>query len=62
MKAAIAQRHQVERQVQEILQIDAAQTAAEAGIKPQDQLPQEHAVEQKVERLKAERERLAVTC
>jgi chromosome segregation protein len=58
MKGLVAQRHQIERQVQEILQIDAAQTAAEAGIKPQDQLPQEHAVEQKVERLKAERERL----
>jgi chromosome segregation protein len=58
MKGLIAQRHQIERQVQEILQIDATQTAAEAGIKPQDQLPQEQAVEQKVERLKAERERL----
>src|SRR5690606_18781528 len=33
-------------------------TAEAAGIKPQDQLPLEHAVEQKVERLKAERERL----
>src|SRR5690606_17986555 len=50
MKGLVAQRHQIERQVQEILQIDAAQTAAEAGIKPQDQLPQENAVEQKVER------------
>ena len=58
LKGLIAQRHQIERQVQEQLQIDAVDTAREAGIKPQDQLPDEHAVEQKVERLKAERERL----
>jgi chromosome segregation protein len=58
LKGLIAQRHQIERLVQETLQIDAADTAEAAGIKPQDQLPQEHAVEQKVERLKAERERL----
>jgi chromosome segregation protein len=58
LKGLIAQRHQIERQVQETLQIDAEQTAEAAGIKPQDQLPLEHAVEQKVERLKAERERL----
>ena len=58
MKGLIAQRHQIERQVQEILQIDASETAAAAGIKPQDQLPAENAVEQRVERLKAERERL----
>ncbi|MDB5562423.1 MAG: smc [Hyphomicrobiales bacterium] len=58
MKGLIAQRHQVERQVQEILGIDATQTAFVAGIKPADALPQEHAVEQKLERLKSERERL----
>ena len=58
MKGLIAQRHQIERQVQEILSIEASQTAEAAGIKPQDQLPQEDAVEKRVERLKAERERL----
>ena len=58
LKGLVAQRHQIERQVQEILQIDATQTAEAAGIKPQDQLPLENAVEQRVERLKAERERL----
>jgi chromosome segregation protein len=58
MKGLIAQRHQIERQVQESLGIDATQTAFVAGIKPADSLPQEHAVEQKLERLKSERERL----
>jgi chromosome segregation protein len=58
MKGLIAQRHQIERQVVETLQIEATQTAEAAGIKPQDALPLESAVEQKVERLKAERERL----
>src|SRR5690606_11106023 len=58
MKGLVAQRHQIERQAQEILQIDASETAVAAGIKPQDQLPAENAVEQRVERLKAERERL----
>jgi chromosome segregation protein len=58
MKGLIAQRHQIERQVVETLSIQAADTAREAGIKPQDALPLEAAVEQKVERLKAERERL----
>jgi chromosome segregation protein len=58
MKGLIAQRHQIERQVVETLSIEADDTAREAGIKPQDALPLENAVEQKVERLKAERERL----
>jgi chromosome segregation protein len=58
MKGLIAQRHQIERQVQEILQIDAAQTAAEAGIKPQDAAAGSMRWSSKVERLKAERERL----
>jgi chromosome segregation protein len=58
MKGLVAQRHQIEHHVQETLGIDASQTAEAAGIRPQDQLPQEQAVEHKVERLKAERERL----
>jgi chromosome segregation protein len=58
LKGLIAQRHQIERQVQETLDIQAADTAFAAGIKPQDALPEEEATERKVERLKAERERL----
>ncbi|MGN6102895.1 MAG: chromosome segregation protein SMC, partial [Devosia sp.] len=58
IKGFIAQRMQIERQVVESLGISADRTAAEAGIRPQDPLPAEAAVEQKLERLKAERERL----
>jgi chromosome segregation protein len=58
LKGLIAQRHQIERQVQETLDIQAPDTAFAAGIKPQDALPDEDAVERKVERLKNERERL----
>jgi len=58
LKGLIAQRHQIERQVQETLDIQAADTAIAAGIKPQDALPEEEATERKVERLKNERERL----
>jgi chromosome segregation protein len=58
LKGLIAQRHQIERQVQETLDIQASETAFAAGIKPQDALPEEDATERKVERLKAERERL----
>jgi len=58
IKGFISQRQQIERLVVESLGIEAAQTAAEAGIKPQDALPDEGPVEQKLERLKAERERL----
>ncbi len=58
LKGLIAQRHQIERQVQETLDIQAADTAFAAGIKPQDALPEEEPTERKVERLKAERERL----
>ena len=58
LKGLIAQRHQIERQVQETLDIQAADTAFAAGIRPQDALPEEEATERKVERLKAERERL----
>ena len=58
IKGFIAQRHQIERQVVESLGIEADRTAAEAGIRPQDALPEEGPVEQKLERLKSERERL----
>lgn len=58
MKGLIAQRHQIERQVQETLQIQASQTAQAAGIKPEQALPAESQVESQVDRLKAERERL----
>ena len=58
MKGLIAQRHQIERQVVETLGIEAHRTAEAAGIRPEEALPQEPQVEQKVERLKAERERL----
>jgi chromosome segregation protein len=58
LKGLIAQRHQIERQVQETLDIQASETAVAAGIRPQDALPDEENIERKVERLKAERERL----
>ncbi|MHB1109074.1 MAG: coiled-coil domain-containing protein, partial [Devosia sp.] len=58
MKGLVAQRHQIERQVVENLNIEAHRTAEAAGIRPEEALPQEAQVEQKVERLKAERERL----
>lgn len=58
LKGLIGQRHQIERTVQETLDIQAADTAMAAGIRPQDALPEEEAVERKVERLKSERERL----
>jgi chromosome segregation protein len=57
-KGLIGQRMQIERQVQESLGIEARHTAEAAGIRPEDALPQEPHVEQKLERLKAERERL----
>jgi chromosome segregation protein len=57
-KGLIGQRMQIERQVQETLGIEARHTAEVAGIRPEDALPQESHVEQKLERLKAERERL----
>ncbi len=58
LKGLIAQRHQIERQVQETLDISASETSQAAGIRPQDTLPEEENIERKVERLKAERERL----
>ncbi|MBN9317423.1 MAG: AAA family ATPase [Devosia sp.] len=58
IKGLIAQRHQIERQVHETLNIEASRTAELAGIRPEHALPQESQVEAQVERLKAERERL----
>ena len=58
LKGNITARHQIERLVQETLSIPAERTAEVAGIRPEDPLPQETATEQRVERLKAERERL----
>src|SRR3569623_1068720 len=58
IKGFIAQRLQIERQVLESLGIEADRTATEAGIRPQDPLPPEGPVEDKLERLRAERERL----
>jgi chromosome segregation protein len=58
LKGLIAQRHQIERQVHETLGSAADETAAIAGLKPGETLPDEDALEHKVERLKAERERL----
>jgi chromosome segregation protein len=58
LKGLIGQRHQIERTVQETLDIQAVETAQAAGIRPQDALPEESQIEHKVERLKNERERL----
>jgi chromosome segregation protein len=58
IKGFILQRQEIERQVVDSLGIEADRTAAEAGIRPIDALPAEGPVEQKLERLKAERERL----
>jgi len=58
MKGAMAQRQQIEQQVSEQLGIPANRTLEAAGIKPEEPLPSEQATAQKLERLKAERERL----
>jgi len=58
IKGLIAQRHQIERQVHETLNIEASQTAQLAGIRPEHALPAEAQIESQVDRLKAERERL----
>jgi chromosome segregation protein len=57
-RGLIAQRHQIERQIEETLDIPAARTLEVSGIRPEEALPTEAATEQKLERLKAERERL----
>ena len=58
IKGLVAQRHQIERQVEETLSIGASQTLAASGLRPEQALPQESQVESQVDRLKAERERL----
>ena len=58
LKGAIAQRQQIERQVEESLGIPASKTLEASGIRPEQPLPNEQATEQKLERLKSERERL----
>ena len=57
-KGFIAQRQQIERQIEETLDIPASKTLEASGIRPEEALPAEAATEQKVDRLKAERERL----
>lgn len=57
-KSFIVQRQQIERQIEETLGIPASRTLEISGIRPEEALPSESATEQKVERLKAERERL----
>ncbi len=58
LKGLIGQRMQIERLCQETLDIAASKTAEVAGLKPEAPLPREDDIERKVERLKAERERL----
>ncbi|MBB4053274.1 chromosome segregation protein [Devosia subaequoris] len=58
LKGAIAQRQQIERQVEESLGIPASKTLEASGIRPEEALPNEQATEQKLDRLKSERERL----
>nr|WP_314261777.1 AAA family ATPase [uncultured Devosia sp.] len=57
-KGFIAQRQQIERQIEETLNIPASKTLEASGIRAEEALPAENTVEQKVDRLKAERERL----
>ena len=58
VRGLIAQRQQIERSIEETLGIAAQQTLEASGIKPSDALPAETQVEQRLDRLKAERERL----
>ena len=58
LKGYIAQRQQIERSIEESLQIPASKTLEASGIRPSDPLPAEAATEQRLDRLKAERERL----
>ncbi|PXA97390.1 chromosome segregation protein SMC [Nostoc sp. 3335mG] len=58
LKGTVAQRQQIERQVEESLGIPASRTLEVSGIRPEEALPAESATEQRLERLKAERERL----
>ncbi len=58
IKGFIAQRQQIERQIEETLDIPASKTLEASGIRAEEPLPSETATEQRVDRLKAERERL----
>ncbi|MAN89174.1 MAG: chromosome segregation protein SMC [Algoriphagus sp.] len=58
LKGNIATRQQIERQIAETLGISADKTAEAAGNKPESALPEESATEARLDRLKAERERL----
>ncbi|KKC41234.1 chromosome segregation protein SMC [Devosia epidermidihirudinis] len=58
LKGFIAQRQQIERQIEESLDIPASKTLEASGIRPEEALPNEAATEQRLDRLKAERERL----
>ncbi|MBE7733828.1 chromosome segregation SMC family protein [Devosia faecipullorum] len=58
LKGVIAQRQQIERQVEESLGIPATRTLEASGIRPEEALPSEPVIEQRLDRLKAERERL----
>ncbi len=58
IKGFIAQRQQIERQIEETLDIPASKTLEASGIRAEESLPLEAATEQRVDRLKAERERL----
>ena len=57
-KGFIVQRQQIERQIEETLDIPASKTLEASGIRPEEALPAEAVIAQKVDRLKAERERL----
>lgn len=58
VKGIIAQRQQIERQIEESLGIVASKTLEASGIRPEERLPAESAIEQRLDRLKSERERL----
>ncbi|SFV36282.1 chromosome segregation protein [Devosia crocina] len=58
LRASMAQRQQIERQVEESLGIPASRTLEVSGIRPEEALPPETATEQRLDRLKTERERL----
>ncbi|MEO5807129.1 chromosome segregation protein SMC [Devosia sp.] len=58
LKGIIVQRQQIERQVIETLGIEASRTLEASGIRAEEALPPEAATEQRLDRLKSERERL----
>jgi chromosome segregation protein len=58
IRGIIANRQQIERNIEESLGIPASKTLEASGIRPEEALPAENATEQKLDRLKAERERL----